>query len=66
MGGSVDSVTRTVENGDTDMLKRIRYDPGRFTGRTTSGTLYSTLDTVLVFTLFDQFCDRTKASGQRL
>jgi hypothetical protein len=42
-----DSVTRTVENGDTDMLKRIRYDPGHFTGRTTSETLYSTLDTVL-------------------
>ncbi len=38
-----DSVTRTVKNGYTDMLKRIRYDPGR----TTSVTLYSTLDTVL-------------------
>ena len=42
-----DSVTRTAKDGHTDMLKLIRYDPGRFTGRTTSETLYSTLDTAL-------------------
>ena len=42
-----DSVIRTVKNGDTDMLERIRYGPGRFTGRTTSETLRLRLDTVL-------------------
>ena len=43
----MDIRTHTVKNGHTDMLQLIRYDPGRFTGRTTSETLYSTLDTAL-------------------
>ena len=42
-----DSVTHTVKNSHTDMLKLIRCYPERFTGRTTSETLRLRLDTVL-------------------
>ena len=43
----MDVRTHTVKNSHTDMLKLICYSPGRFTGRTTSETLRSRLDTVI-------------------